>query len=222
MAFFFVDFLVDFLADFFFVDFFLVVDESDFLAFFLSDFFVDFFVDFLLLLSDFFAELFEVEDVELFEFEVEAVELFVPEDAELFFFVVELLDVLVFALVFVPFFRPLPEVMRCAVLSPTPFTRAIRSSVEENRPPRLRSSIIRWAITGPTPSTVCRVSRFALLTSSASAWVADNMSARTPAHRTRGRKRRAEKFKRTVNLQSSHCGNATILEQLGLLQRKKG
>lgn len=176
MAFFFFEedfFLEELLADFFLVDFFLDFVEllfelffPLFWALFLSAFFEELFVD------EAVEDVFEPEEVDLFFFESE------PDDFELLelelldFDVpdLEALDVEELAVVvFVPFFRPLPEVILLAVLSPTPFTRAIKSSRESKRPPLLRSLIMRWAITGPTPSTVCRSSRLALFTSSANA-----------------------------------------------------
>ena len=157
--FFLVDFLVDFWVDFF-LDFVELLSEL-FLAAFLA-----------LFLSAFFEGVFEPEDEVLFFFEpeLEDLELLVPELLDLELLELEPLDLEVLAvLVFVPFFRPLPEVILLAVLSPTPFTLAIKSSLESNRPPLLRSLMMRWAITGPTPSTVCSSSRLALFTSSANA-----------------------------------------------------
>lgn len=160
--FFFVDFWVDFLADFF-LDFVELLSElflAAFFALFLSAFFEELLLEELLLEEV--EDVLEPEDDALFFFESEL------EDLELL--VPELLDFEVLAvLAFVPFFKPLPEVILLAVLSPTPFTRAIKSSRESNRPPLLRSLMMRLAITGPTPSTVCSSSRLALFTSSANA-----------------------------------------------------
>jgi len=188
-----------FLVDFFFVDFVsFVVDEDELLA--------ELFL--VLFLSDF-----EPEDVELFFFELEVLELealeldvlepelLEPDDLDVDVLDLEELD-LEELVVLVPFFRPLPEVIRCAVLSPTPFTRAIRSSLESNFPPRLRSSIMRWAITGPTPSTVCRSSRLALFTSRAIAPVAESKKTRVVANKIRGLTRNAESLSRKVVLQN--------------------
>ena len=165
--FFFVDFWVDFLADFF-LDFVELLSElflAAFFALFLSAFFEELLLEELLLeelLLEEVEDVLEPEDDALFFFESEL------EDLELL--VPELLDFEVLAvLAFVPFFKPLPEVILLAVLSPTPFTRAIKSSRESNRPPLLRSLMMRLAITGPTPSTVCSSSRLALFTSSANA-----------------------------------------------------
>jgi len=154
LAFFLVDF---FFEDFFFEEdfFFLDEDESDFLAFFfesvldfdellpelfLAAFLVLFLSAFLEeLVDELVEELDEVEalfEPELFFFEVDVLEL---DESELERLELERLVVLVA----VPFFRPLPEVILLAVLSPTPFTRSIRSAVESNRPPLLRSSIMR-------------------------------------------------------------------------------
>ena len=165
--FFFVDFWVDFLADFF-LDFVELLSElflAAFFALFLSAFFEELLLEELLLEEV--EDVLEPEDDALFFFEseLEDLELLVPELLDL-----ELLDFEVLAvLAFVPFFKPLPEVILLAVLSPTPFTRAIKSSRESNRPPLLRSLMMRLAITGPTPSTVCSSSRLALFTSSANA-----------------------------------------------------
>gem|GEM_PF-2807220 len=87
-------------------------------------------------------------------------------------------------LALVPRFMPLPRVILVAVFSPTPLTREIRSSVDEKFPPRRRSLTMRSAITGPTPSTVCRSSTLARFTSSANA---------EPANRTIERKREVSK-----------------------------
>ena len=211
MDFFFVDF---FLVAFFFVDF-----ESDFVVFFLVSFLVDF-VSFVVDEDELLAELFLVLFFVLFLSDVE------PEDVELFFFELEALELEVLDLeelvVLVPFFRPLPEVIRWAVLSPTPFTRAIRSSLESNFPPRLRSSIMRWAITGPTPSTVCRSSRLALFTSRAIAPVAESKKTRVVANKIRGLTRNAERLSRKVVLQSKADVVSCILREAGVPQPKKG
>lgn len=171
MVAFFVDFF--FFVAFFFVVVFFFVGAFLELLFLLPEllleviFAAEFFVD--LLLVDVFLD-------EVLLLEADLLALFLPElcfDDPLLEDL-EDLDVL-------PRFNPLPAVMLRAVFSPTPFTRAIRSSVEANLPPRRRSLMMRSAITGPTPLTVCKSSALALFTSSAKAGAAIRVRASNAA-----------------------------------------